>query len=248
MNISRAMNFFFGCFFALLLTSAAYADPAADLKDVEKAYELANNGQRDDALKLLDDVITRNSSFAPAYFHRGMLLMQTDELDRALSNFNKALQIDAELTQAYLGRAMVYFMKQDLDSTIKDLDQAIERDPELAVAYYNRGIAYSYKEDFMRAFDDLSAARKYGYPVEDELIEQVWGLGHTENVVAEATANILKNPEDGPSYYNRAVAQYYQKQYPQALEDLQRAQKLGVEVEEGFVEELETLIAQPGTV
>ncbi len=236
-------------FFLVLSTTlsapAGFAAPAAadspDLRDVEQAHQLAEAGKSDEALKLLDAVTVRNPAFGPAYFHRGMILLRANELDRSLSNFNKALEMDAKFTQAYLGRAMVYFIKRDLDATIRDLNKALALDSQLAVAYYNRGIAYSYQEAFGKAFDDLSMAKKFGYPVEAELLEQVWGLGHTDSVVAEASAKILQNPADGPAYYNRAVARYYRKEYSTALEDLNQAKKLGVEVEDAFLQELESV-------
>lgn len=215
-----------------------------DPKDIEAAHKLAEDGNKDAALELLDQVTVRSPAYAPAFFHRGMILMQLQKLDRSLSNFNKALTLDAKFTQAYLGRSMVYFMQRDLESAIRDLDKALEQDPELAVAYYNRGVARSYQQDFGRSFDDLSLAKKFGYPVEEELMQQVWGLGHTDSVVAEADAQILKNPNDGSAYYNRAVARYYRKEYENALNDLNKAKTLGVTVEDAFVTELESTIAK----
>lgn len=220
------------------------AGETQDSKDIEEAHKLAETGKKDEALKLLDQITVRSPAYAPAFFHRGMILMQAQELERSLSNFNKAIVLEAKFTQAYLGRSMVYFMQKDLEATIRDLDKALVLDPELAVAYYNRGVARSYQQDFGRSFDDLSMAKKYGYPVEEELMQQVWGLGHTDSVVAEADAQILKNPEDGPAYYNRAVARYYRKEYENALGDLNKAKSLGVEVEDAFVAELESTMAK----
>ncbi|MBP9864850.1 MAG: tetratricopeptide repeat protein [Candidatus Omnitrophica bacterium] len=225
------------------LPALAAGEPQ-DSKDVEEAHRLVEAGKLDEALKLLDQVTLRSPAFAPAFFHRGMIFMQSQELDRSLSNFNKALALDAEFTQAYLGRSMVYFIQRDLDATVGDLDKALALDPELAVGYYNRGVARSYQQDFGRSFDDLSMAKKYGYPVEEELMQQVWGLGHTDSIVAEADAQILKNPEDGSAYYNRAVARYYRKEYETALADLNKAKTLGVQVEDAFVQELESTMAK----
>jgi len=221
-----------------MVTSAAESQ---DLQDVERAHKLVEDGNLDEALKILDSVTLRSPAYAPAFFHRGMIFMQSDELERSLSNFNKALALDVEFTQAYLGRSMVHFLRHDLDATIKDLDRALAIDSELAVAYYNRGIARSYQQDFTRAFDDLTQAKNFGYPVEEELLQQVWGLGHTDSVVAESNAQIVKNPEDGPAYYNRAVARYYRKEYTEALGDLYKAKSLGVDVEEEFIAELEAM-------
>lgn len=245
MNLFRTLTvlvFIFGVI-GQPLPSFATNEPQ-DIKDVEEVHRLVEAGKKDEALQLLDQVILRNPAYAPAFFHRGMIFMQSQEMERSLSNFNKALDLDAEFTQAYLGRSMVYFLQHDLDATIRDLDKALDLDPELAVGYYNRGVARSYQQDFSRSFDDLSMAKKYGYPVEEELMQQVWGLGHTDSIVAEADAAILKNSEDGPAYYNRAVARYYRKEYDKALDDLQKAKLLGVTVEEAFVSELESMMAK----
>ncbi len=224
----------------LSLPKMVHGAESQDFQDVGKAQQLVEAKQPQDAMILLGQVIARNPSFVSAYFQRGMALIQTAQYDRALSNFNKAVEINPKFAQAYLGRSMVYFLKHDVDKTIMDLNRTLDLEPQLAVAFYNRGVAYSYQENFSRAFEDLSKAKKLGYAVEEELIQQVWSLSHTERVVEEASKEIGKDPQNGQAYYNRAVARYYRKEYQAALEDCNKAKKLGVTVEEGMLEAIQS--------
>ena len=226
----------------LLSSGSVRAAESQDLQDVEKAQHLVEDKKPKEAVDLLGAVISRSPSFVPAYFHRGMALFQMEEYDRALSNYNKAVEINPKFAQAYLGRAMVYFVKRDLDQVILDLNRALDLEPQMAVAYYNRGVAYSYQEKFDQAFEDLSKAKSLGYAVEDELLQQVWGLSHPDRVIEEAAQEIKKDAKNGQAYYNRAVARFYKKDYQGALDDLNKAKHLGVKVEEDMVTSIQARV------
>ena len=224
---------------------AAAADAPASADPVKQALELANAGKNKEALDRLAEAIKAEPSRPELYFHRGMILVRTDELDRALSNFNKAAELNPKFAQAYVGRAMVQFLKHDLDQTIQELNEAVDLDPSLAVAYYNRGVAKSYKEDFVSAYNDLAKAKSLGHPVEEELLKQVWGLAHPEQVIKAADDEIKKDPKKGEAYYNRAVARYYQKDYEGTLQDLNKAKSLGLASVDDFIKAVQNQIDHP---
>ncbi len=215
------------------------AAPPAVFGDVEQALKLAEAGKDKEALDLLAAAIQKNPAQPAPYFHRGMILLHTEELDRALSNFNKAIELNSKFAQAYVGRAMVYFFKHDLDAVLKELDQAIDLDASLGVAYYNRGVAKSYQEKFGSAFDDLTKAKTLGHPVEEELLGQVWGMAHPDDVIRKTEESIKADPKKGAAYYNRAVARYAKKDFSGTLDDLKKAKALGVTQVDDFIQAAE---------
>ncbi len=232
--------------FALVLGQAlAFAADTPAVDPVKQALALADAGKNQEALDQLAEAIKAEPSRPELYFHRGMILVRTNDLDRALSNFNKASEISPKFAQAYVGRAMVQFLKHDLDQTILDLNRAVDLDPALAVAYYNRGVAKSYKEQFESAYKDLAKAKSLGHAVEDELLKQVWGLAHPEEVIKTAEDELKKDPKKGEAYYNRAVARYYKRDFAGTLEDLNKAKSLGIDSVDDFIKAVQHQIDHP---
>jgi len=231
--------------FGLASAGTAVAADTPEADPVKQALALADAGQNKEALDQLADAIKAEPARPELYFHRGMILVRTNELDRALSNFNKASELSPKFAQAYVGRAMVQFLKHDLDQTIVELDRAVDLDPALAVAYYNRGVAKSYKEQFESAYNDLAKAKALGHTVEDELLKQVWGLAHPEEVIKVAEEEIQKDPKKGEAYYNRAVARYYKKDFTGTLQDLNKAKSLGIDSVDDFIKAVQHQIDHP---
>ena len=75
--------------------------------------------------------------------------------ERAIADFNKAIEINLDDADAYNNRGEAYRHKGDYDQAIADFDKAIELNPDLAKAYNNRGFAYAGKGDNDRAIADF---------------------------------------------------------------------------------------------
>ncbi len=95
-----------------------------------------------------------NPQFAVAYNNRGNAYDDKGDVDRAIADYNAALQIDANYAAAYYNRGIAWRRKGDLDRAIADYDQAIKLNPT-ATAYNNRGSAWDAKGEIDRAMADL---------------------------------------------------------------------------------------------
>ena len=71
-----------------------------------------------------------NSRNADAYFSRGIAYRNKDEHDRAIADYNKAIEIDPKLAAAYRSRGNAYADKGEYDRAIMDYTKAIEIDPK----------------------------------------------------------------------------------------------------------------------
>jgi tetratricopeptide (TPR) repeat protein len=95
---------------------------------------------------------------ADAYHTRGLKHLNKQDYDRAISDFDQALQLDPKLARAYHNRGYTYANKRDYDRAISDYDQAIRLDPKDAFAYYDRGMAYFIKDDYDHAISNFEQA------------------------------------------------------------------------------------------
>ena len=78
-------------------------------------------------------------------FQQGSSAYDNGDYDKALADFNQAIQLDPTYVFAYNNCGNVYLHKGDYDKAIADYDKAIQLDPKYAGAYDNRVKAYKVK-------------------------------------------------------------------------------------------------------
>ncbi|MFC1901389.1 tetratricopeptide repeat protein [Chloroflexota bacterium] len=102
------------------------------------------------ALPTTDNAIAANNE--------GLALNNSEEYEKALVAFNKAIELDPNLAMAYNNRGWAYIELGQHGQAIDDCNKAIELDPDLALAYSNRGLAYIRLGQYEQAVTDCSQA------------------------------------------------------------------------------------------
>jgi tetratricopeptide (TPR) repeat protein len=138
---------------------------------VERAAVLELLHENERALEDYDYVVLRAPEFAPSYLSRGEFLLRSGNLDRAKSDFDRAValkQLKQYAPVAFYDRALVLHRMGDLDGAISDYTRAIELSPDrldyraardLAYpALGERGFAHSLKGQQTAALADLDKA------------------------------------------------------------------------------------------
>ncbi len=82
------------------------------------------------------------------------------DYDRAIADYDKAIELDPANALAYNNRGRAYADKGDHDRAIADYDKAIQLDPKFAQRLQRRGNAYFAKGDYDRAIADYDEAIK----------------------------------------------------------------------------------------
>lgn len=94
----------------------------------------------DHDIREYSDLISRHPGNAPARIARGTTLALTSRYDRAMADFNAAIELNPKDDfEAFNGRAYVHFRLGDLASAIADYDRAIALNPQNAEALFGRG-------------------------------------------------------------------------------------------------------------
>jgi tetratricopeptide (TPR) repeat protein len=138
---------------------------------------------------------------AESYLMRGERFSDARQYDRAIEDYNAAIQRKPEYAEAYNDRGFAYYLKGDFAHAISDYTRAIELRPNYPRAYNSRGVAYmqggygaeksvgdfdraiELKPDFRYAYINRANARLPWHP---ELALQDFHLAgmHPERVVA----------------------------------------------------------------
>ena len=93
----------------------------------------------DHDIREYSDLISRNPENAPARIARGTTLALASRYDRAMEDFNAAMELNPNDPDAFTGRAYVHCRRGDPANAIADYDRAVALDPRNAEALFGRG-------------------------------------------------------------------------------------------------------------
>ena len=111
----------------------------------------------DRAIADFTEALRLDPKFANAYGNRGLVYASKGDLDRALADYNEALNIRPGAVD-YYNRGNAHFAKGDLNRAITDYNDAIRLDPKYDDVYLARGRAYLYSGNLAKALADMSPA------------------------------------------------------------------------------------------
>jgi lipoprotein NlpI len=135
--------------------------------------------------------------YVDAYYNRGIAYALKGDHDRAIEDYDQAIQLDPRNGLARYNRASSYAAKGDYDSAIADYDKAIQTEPKEAGLYSGRGRAYFYKGKFGVAAADFLR----GNELANDSYSMLWRylalehIGESGRGELESNAARLKNKD-----------------------------------------------------
>ena len=108
-----------------------------------------------------------------AYYDRGLNYAMKGEYDRAILDYNKAIEMAPKMAKAYYHRGNAYITQGQYDQTILDYTKAIEINPRLASAYHNRALAYYDKGEYDKAWQDIHNTESLGYQIQPGFLKDL---------------------------------------------------------------------------
>jgi len=93
-----------------------------------------------------------------AYNNRGTVWYGLKEYEKAIADYNQAINLDSEFALAYNNRGGVWYELKEYEKAIADFNQAIDLDPKKIDAYYNRGLTFFYLDKYSNAISDYTQA------------------------------------------------------------------------------------------
>jgi tetratricopeptide (TPR) repeat protein len=137
-------------------------------------------------------------------------LRSESKWDRAIDQYNRAIEIDPDVARAWHGRGTAWLAMDRYDRAIVDLDHAIRLNPDHPASYNNRCWALAVSgRDLAKALADCDQSLRLDPGNSDAIDSRGFvklRLGRTEEAIADFTAAIDRNPKLASALYGRGVA------------------------------------------
>jgi arylsulfatase A-like enzyme/Flp pilus assembly protein TadD len=172
------------CTYGIVLTAAGRYQEAIDIFDsglelIDYDPELWNylgvacwrQGDFKSAQEAYDRALTLDGNNPVVFNNLGSLNLsralqnkQSEDLRRAVTHFQKAIELDPQYASAYNGLGSAYARAGKLDAAISCWEQAVSFKPDYAYPLYNLGLSYLSKGEKSRALDYFTRYKNKFYP------------------------------------------------------------------------------------
>ncbi len=175
------------------------------------------------ALKVCCSALERFPTDKQFYLLRGEEYLSVDSSDKALVDFNNALEIDSAYQSALVDRACFYrYFRNDNISALKDMFRLVSISEANEFLYLDIAEIYQNMHDTVNAISSLR--KSYGY--EGFTAQMLYERGRVfsdlqqyDEAVSDFTSAISQNTENSEYYFSRAIAYSKNGNHNNALAD-----------------------------
>lgn len=193
------------------------------------------------AASAANDEKSANVKKAQQLYDQALAYSKQNSFNKAIPLFDKAIDLRPE-PMLYNDRGVAYMLQGNLSAAMGDFMFALRLDPALPQAYNNMGLVYAkYRGDFVRGLESFSKAIERDPKYVDAYMSRGMAyiqMGKTGEALADYSKAIELDPNRKDIYFNRAAAYAEKGDFDKAWEDYHTAEKAGVPMDPGFVEQL----------
>ncbi|MBN1819188.1 MAG: tetratricopeptide repeat protein [Prolixibacteraceae bacterium] len=171
---------------------------------------------------LWDDVLKNYQTDALPYYNRGVTLMNEENTDQALIDFNKAIELEPEYTEAYVNRGIILRDNNRTSEALSDFNKALILKPNFEKVYFNRGNLLKNENRIDEALKDYNAAIN----INPDYIEAFYNRGNLyrdannfDKALDDYSTVIKLNSKYIDAYINRGGILFMKKKYAEAIND-----------------------------
>jgi tetratricopeptide (TPR) repeat protein len=132
----------------------------AELRDINRLLVMGKNVELGIPPEYFDPAMPMDRDFAPAYYHRGIWRLQTEQFEPVLADFERAIALNPQFSLAHAARGEALRQLKRSDEAMTALDRALQLDPTLAAARLSQGMIWLERGDLKQAesaFNDVLA-------------------------------------------------------------------------------------------
>ncbi len=178
---------------------------------------------------LWDDAVQKSPHKERPYINRAKAYYDQGNVDRAMADYNRAIELNTDDELAYTDRGFLYTQQGNSAKAMSDFDKAIKINPVYPMAYYDRGLAFEAQKNVSQAFNSFTKAIELNphyleaYAKRSLLYRQ---SGDWPKAIADFTRVIELSPLNAESYNDRGVLYGERDYWDKAIVDFTKAIKL----------------------
>lgn len=176
-----------------------------------------------------DSAVAHNSDCVLAYYNRGNVKRNNNDIQGAIEDYNKAIALCPTSSEAYNNRGLAKVKMGDNKGAIADYNIAISLDSKFNDAWFNKGEADIKTGNFNEALHDFNKL----IAINPDNAEAYYHRGYVnihlsnfKDAIDDFTKTLSLNPDNAEAYGNRAFAKYSLKDFAGAINDCDNALKL----------------------
>ncbi len=193
-----------------------------------RAYLLLGN--KNNALRDLNQAIDLNKRQPEYFWQRGRLLLENGKYAKAADDFSRVLKLDPSRLEAYQERARALAGAGKFNNSLDDITLYISLFPKDPVAHYTHGYILYTMRNFTDALKALDISITLDHSNPDFFYQR--GLCYLEmrnyrNAIYDFAQALDLNPGIADAWYQKGIARMYDGDPTGACADLKKAVTLG---------------------
>ena len=186
-------------------------------------------GQRRDALQLLDKAIQVNPNVPAVHCHRGYMLQDLGRRREAIASLHFAIRLQPDFVDAHIALGALHAELGDLPAACASFDKAAEIDPRAVEAVLNKGILLEQHGRLDDAIETFDAALRIA-PNDPAILHRKAACLRRKGAFAEALrlcdATLATRPDLAPVVFEKAMILADSSNHAAAIAAFERAAAL----------------------
>ncbi|MGH9854464.1 MAG: toll/interleukin-1 receptor domain-containing protein, partial [Blastocatellia bacterium] len=187
----------------------SFAQPSADL--LSQFSEAVSRGALDTAITLGERILQLDpndnsvrAKTGAAYQSRGLIRSNRLDHDRAINDFNRAIELDPSKAEFFLARGERFHSRGRYKQAVEDFTRAVQLEPTEAAHHFARGRSYHYLDEDNRAVADFDQAVRlapdevYNYVARGE---SLYAMGNYPAAISDFDLALRFNPRAAHYYH-----------------------------------------------
>ncbi len=183
--------------------------PMAERSDYAKCVEDTSDSDLyiDYCTRAIKSANLSNEHLASILYNRGWRYGRMGEYDRAVADFDRAVELKPDFAEALHDRGLAYERMGEYDRAVADYGEAIRVKPDYAQAFFDRGFVYHHTGQDDRAIADYDEAIRLKSDYADAFRERghvYYRKGEHDRAIVDYEQAIRLDPDDADAYNNLA--------------------------------------------
>jgi tetratricopeptide (TPR) repeat protein/uncharacterized membrane protein len=184
--------------------------------------ELIDVGKLSESVAVIEDLL--DGETAKELYSKGVFLCESEQWEKALETFDKALNKNPEYDDALYNRGIVLGILGRYDKALDSFDRSLQLQPDNASTWHNRGNTLGNLHRYEEALDSFDRVIQIK-PKYDEAWRNrgaiLYKLGRYEAAIDSSNQALLIKPDDNGSWFLNGVGLYQLVRYEEAIDSFE---------------------------